>query len=69
MREETASLRVAPTTTDQSCVIAPGDRSAVSDAANVTLYLKAFNAWATGTQLTQLRYTPRESVPPIATDR
>ena len=34
---------------------------------HVTLYLKAFNAWATGTHLTQLRYTPREPVPPIAT--
>src|SRR5205814_9011017 len=32
---------------------------------HVTLYLKAFNAWATGTHLTQLRYTPREPVPPI----
>jgi hypothetical protein len=26
---------------------------------------QAFNAWATGTSLTQLRYTPREPVPPI----
>jgi hypothetical protein len=34
---------------------------------HVTLYLKAFNAWATDTRLTQLRYTPREPVPPIAT--
>ncbi len=34
---------------------------------HVTLYLKAFNAWATGSQLTQLRYTPREPVPPIVT--
>src|SRR5947207_8195394 len=34
---------------------------------HVTLYLKAFNAWATGTHLTQLRYTPREPVPPITT--
>jgi hypothetical protein len=32
----------------------------------VTLYLKAFNAWATDTRLAQLRYTPREPVPPIA---
>ena len=29
----------------------------------VTLYLKAFNAGATGESLTQLRYTPREPVP------
>ncbi len=36
---------------------------------HVTLYLKAFNAWATGTTLTQLRYTPREPVPPVATGR
>jgi hypothetical protein len=36
---------------------------------HVTLYLKAFNAWITGSQLTQLRYTPREPVPPIATGR
>jgi hypothetical protein len=36
---------------------------------HVTLYLKAFNAWATDTHLTQLRYTPREPVPPIATTR
>lgn len=34
---------------------------------HVTLYLKAFNAWATGTVLTQLKYVPREPVPPIAT--
>jgi hypothetical protein len=34
---------------------------------HVTVYLKAFNAWATGTPLTQLKYTPREPVPPIAT--
>jgi hypothetical protein len=34
---------------------------------HVTLYLKAFNAWASGGQLTQLRYTPREPVPPIVT--
>jgi hypothetical protein len=32
---------------------------------HITVYLKAFNAWATGTSLTQLRYTPREPVPPI----
>jgi hypothetical protein len=36
---------------------------------HVTLYLKAFNAWATDTALTQLKYTPREPVPPIATRR
>jgi hypothetical protein len=36
---------------------------------HVTLYLKAFNAWATATTLTQLKYTPREPVPPIATSR
>ena len=36
---------------------------------HVTLYLKAFNAWTTGNALTQLRYTPRESVPPIAPHR
>ena len=36
---------------------------------HVTLYLKAFNAWATDTALTQLKYTPREPVPPIATGR
>src|SRR5262249_8050246 len=34
---------------------------------HVTLYLKAFNAWATSPPLTQLRYPPREPVPPIAT--
>ncbi len=32
---------------------------------HVTLYLKAFNAWTTGAPLTQLKYTPREPVPPI----
>ena len=36
---------------------------------HVTLYLKAFNAWATGTGLTQLKYIPREPVPPITTTR
>lgn len=36
---------------------------------HVTLYLKAFNAWTTGTDLTQLKYAPREPVPPIATHR
>ena len=34
---------------------------------HVTLYLKAFNAWITGTPLTKLKYVPREPVPPIAT--
>jgi len=34
---------------------------------HVTLYLKAFNAWTSGTPLTQLKYIPREPVPPIAT--
>jgi hypothetical protein len=33
---------------------------------HVTLYIKAFNAWITDTPLTQLRFTPREPVPPIA---
>jgi len=33
---------------------------------HVTRYLKAFNAWATTSPLTQLRYTPREPVPAIA---
>jgi hypothetical protein len=33
---------------------------------HVSLYLKAFNAWATDATLTQLRYTPREPVPTIA---
>ena len=32
---------------------------------HVALYLKAFNAWATGETLTQLRYTAREPVPAI----
>jgi hypothetical protein len=36
---------------------------------HVTLYLKAFNAWATDTTLSQLKYTTREPVPPIATGR
>src|SRR5256886_7406099 len=36
---------------------------------HVTLYLKAFNAWATGAPLTQLKYTPREPVPPVASHR
>ena len=33
---------------------------------HVALYLKAFNAWATGETLTQLRFTAREPVPNIA---
>jgi hypothetical protein len=33
---------------------------------HVGLYLTAFNAWATGTPITQLRFTPRDTVPPIA---
>ena len=32
---------------------------------HVTLYLKAFNAWATNTALPQLRYAARERVPSI----
>jgi len=36
---------------------------------HVTVYLKAFNAWITGTPLTRLRYVPREPVPPIVTHR
>jgi hypothetical protein len=32
---------------------------------HVVLYLKAFNAWASGETLTQLRYTPREPAPAI----
>src|SRR5438874_4817529 len=36
---------------------------------HVTVYLKAFNAWATDTPLTQLKYAPREAVPPVATRR
>jgi hypothetical protein len=35
---------------------------------HVALYLKAFNAWATGSPLTQLKYAPREPVPPITTN-
>jgi hypothetical protein len=30
---------------------------------HVTLYLTAFNAWASGQTLTRLRYTPRDPVP------
>jgi hypothetical protein len=30
------------------------------------LYLTAFNAWATGAPITQLRFTHRDTVPPIA---
>jgi hypothetical protein len=33
---------------------------------HVALYLKAFNAWATGEPLPSLRFTAREPVPPIA---
>ena len=33
---------------------------------HVTLYLTAFNAWATGHTLTRLRYTPRDPVPAAA---
>lgn len=34
---------------------------------HLALYLKAFNAWITGEPITQLRFAPREVVPPIAT--
>ncbi len=34
---------------------------------HLALYLKAFNAWHTGDPLPQLRFTPRESMPRIAT--
>ena len=30
------------------------------------LYVKAFNAWATGEPLTQLRFSPRDAVPRVA---
>ena len=33
---------------------------------HVALYLKAFNAWATGEPLSQLRFTAREAMPAIA---
>jgi hypothetical protein len=33
---------------------------------HVALYLRAFNAWATGETLTHLRYTPREPLPAVA---
>jgi hypothetical protein len=36
---------------------------------HVALYIKAFNAWITDEPLTQLRFVPREPVPPIATGR
>ncbi len=36
---------------------------------HLALYLKAFNAWHTGETLPQLRFTPRESMPRIATTR
>ena len=32
---------------------------------HVALYIKAFNAWATGEELTQLRFTSRETMPPV----
>jgi hypothetical protein len=32
---------------------------------HVALYLKAFNAWAAGETITQLRFTAREPVPAI----
>ena len=32
---------------------------------HVTLYLKAFNAWATGDTLSSLRFTAREPVPTV----
>jgi len=33
---------------------------------HVSLYLQAFNAWATGEEISRLRYNPREPVPAIA---
>jgi hypothetical protein len=33
---------------------------------HVALYVKAFNAWAAGEPITQLRFTAREPVPVIA---
>jgi hypothetical protein len=36
---------------------------------HLALYLKAFNAWHNGGPLPQLRFTPRESMPRIATTR
>jgi hypothetical protein len=33
---------------------------------HVALYIKAFNAWASGEELGQLRFTPREAMPSIA---
>jgi hypothetical protein len=33
---------------------------------HVGLYLTAFKAWATGAPISQLRFTPRDTVPPIA---
>lgn len=33
---------------------------------HVALYLKAFNAWASGETINQLRFTAREPAPPIA---
>jgi hypothetical protein len=44
-----------------------GDRRRRRDTReHVGLYLTAFNAWATGTPISQLRFTPRDTVPPIA---
>jgi hypothetical protein len=34
---------------------------------HVALYLKAFTAWHTDQPLPQLRFTPGEAMPPIAT--
>ena len=36
---------------------------------HLALYLKAFNAWHTDQPLPQLRFTPREAMPRIATTR
>jgi hypothetical protein len=33
---------------------------------HVALYIKAFNAWATDDDITQLRFTTRETMPPVA---
>jgi hypothetical protein len=33
---------------------------------HVALYIKAFNAWATADDITQLRFTTRETMPPVA---
>jgi hypothetical protein len=34
---------------------------------HVALYIKAFNAWPTDEELTQLRFTTRETMPPVVT--